>query len=262
MEALVTLRETIKNRFETSMNHRQIAAAITPEDQQGFRNIAEHMYPWLKTHDLTGTLDFLQATQSEILNEEPSIQDSINHLEMVPTVLRDELKRRIFLYVPPDDANLFNTPAASFSLTYTFFPSTRADIREAGRCYALGCYTASVYHSMAIAQAGLHLLADALSVSFDGYSLNLAEWNSVISGIEGKIKPMREGPRSDKKDDEISFYSECATQFRYFKDAWRNHVCHMREVYDRDQAHSILLHVRDFMEKLATRLKETETPVR
>jgi hypothetical protein len=30
----------------------------------------------------------------------------------------------------------------------------------------------------------------------------------------------------------------------------------MREVYDGDQAHSTLIHVRDFMEKLSLRIKE------
>jgi hypothetical protein len=113
---------------------------------------------------------------------------------------------------------------------------------------------------MGIAQTGLHTLAKELGVTFN-YSIDLAEWNSVIAKIEEKIKPMREGARTDEKDDKLSFYSECAAQFRYFKDAWRNHVCHLREVYDRDQAHSILLHVRDFMEKLSTRVKETYMPV-
>lgn len=36
-------------------------------------------------------------------------------------------------------------------------------------------------------------------------------------------------------------------QFRYFKDAWRNHVCHLREKYNHDQALTILMQVKDFM---------------
>jgi hypothetical protein len=36
-------------------------------------------------------------------------------------------------------------------------------------------------------------------------------------------------------------------QFRYFKDAWRNHVDHGREHYDEHQADTILTHTIDFM---------------
>ena len=54
-----------------------------------------------------------------------------------------------------------------------------------------------------------------------------------------------------EKDETLSFYSRVALQFRYFKDAWRNHVDHNREVYDADQAHSILIHARDFIKELA-----------
>jgi hypothetical protein len=109
---------------------------------------------------------------------------------------------------------------------------------------------------MAIAQAGLHLLANALGVSFK-FPIVLAEWSNVIDGIEAKISPMKQMSKSAEKDELLTFYSECAVQFRYFKDAWRNHVGHSREVYDRDQSHSVLLHVRDFMEKLSTRIHES-----
>jgi len=173
--------------------------------------------------------------------------------------VHDELELQTFLFLPSDDAEMYKNYGATFPLTLKAFPSTQNSIQEASQCLALGMYTACVYHCMAIAQSGLHALANDLGVAF-GFSLDLAEWNSVISAIENKIKPLRDLPRSDEKDAQISFYSECAVQFRYFKDAWRNHVCHMREVYDNFQAHSILLHVRDFMETLSTKLKELPKP--
>ena len=46
-------------------------------------------------------------------------------------------------------------------------------------------------------------------------------------------------------------------QFRYFKDAWRNHVCHQREHYDVNQAYSVLIHVADFMEAVSKRRIES-----
>jgi hypothetical protein len=256
---LTEFRQDLQTRLFALTNVGYPPAEITDNDRNGFMLILNSLAPWLESHFLTASHDVLKRIQEEIDEKEPSLQTLIANLQFFNTVLEDELKRRIFLFIVPEDANLFNNPIASVPLTFSNYPSARHDISEAGRCHALGCYTASVYHSMAIAQHGLHALANHLGVSFP-FSLNLAEWQSVISGIETKIKPMREGPRTNEKDNLISFYSECAAQFRYFKDAWRNHVCHMREVYDRDQSHSILLHVRDFMEKLSTRIKEIPAP--
>ena len=257
IDTLTTLRENLKNRVhavQVEIHARE--ARIGEDDRDTFGQLITDLQPWLKQHSLNGTLSHLVRTREAMAEDNASLERIIVMLEVAASILEDEMRERTFLYIYPEDANLFNNPPASFALTYGGYPSARYDIREACRCHALGCYTASVYHSMSIAQVGLHALAADLGVAFT-YSMDLAEWNNVISAIETKIKPMREGPRSDEKDERISFYSDCAVQFRYFKDAWRNHVAHMREEYDRDQSHSILLHVRDFMEKLAFRIKES-----
>ncbi len=217
--------------------------------------IDEHLRPWLMAHSLTASYDHATRILDELIEEEPDIRTLISQLKHLNTIIEDELRRRMFLYVPPEGVSLYRTPLDMFPLGALAFPSARYDMEEACRCHALGRYTACVYHCMGILQCGLYALAADLQVAFS-YSIELAEWSAVITSIETKIKPFREGPRSDKKDADLSFYSECASQFRYFKDAWRNHVGHSREVYDRDQAHSALIHVRDFIEKRSLRIKE------
>jgi hypothetical protein len=258
---LTSLRDNLEARLwslNKSITHGP--AEIREADRTNFVAIFANLEPWLEYHSLTATMDRLGRIREELDQPEPSLQEIIGGITILTQTLEDELRRRVFLSVYLEDENLYKNPVASFSLTYAAYPSTRSDIMEACRCHALGRYTASVYHSMAIAQAGLHLLAGELGVSFS-FPIVLAEWGTVISGIENAIAPMKQMKRSAEKDALISFYSECAVQFRYFKDAWRNHVAHAREVYDRDQSHSILLHVRDFMEKLSLRIRETSTPV-
>jgi hypothetical protein len=228
------------------------AIDITDADRQNLIAVFEHFKPWLEAHTLTASLDQYKRILDETVQEEPDIHTIIAGLKNFNTTLEDELRRRVFLYVSPEDLSFYKTPEAFFPFTIKAYPNSRYDVAEAGRCFALGCYTASVYHAMGVVQAGLHALATDLGVKFS-YSIDLAEWGSVIGKIEDEIKPFREGPRTDEKDRKLSFYSGCASQFRYFKDAWRNHVAHMREEYDRDQAHSILLHVRDFMERMSQR---------
>jgi hypothetical protein len=256
--SLTRLRDNLESRLwalNKSITHGP--AEIQDNDRENFALVFDDMKKWLKFHNLTATMDRMERIREELEQPEPSLQEIIGGITILNQTLEDELRRRVFLSIySEDEENLYRNPTASFSFTYAAYPSTRNDIMEACRCYALGRYTASVYHSMAIAQAGLYLLAKELGVSFS-YPMILAEWSTVIDGIEAKIEPLRQLRRSEEKDKLLTFYSECAVQFRYFKDAWRNHVGHAREIYDRDQSHSILLHVRDFMETLSVRIKET-----
>ena len=50
------------------------------------------------------------------------------------------------------------------------------------------------------------------------------------------------------------FYSEATQDFRFFKDAWRNHVMHVRLPVDEEKAKVIGDSVRHFMSHLATNL--------
>lgn len=183
--------------------------------------------------------------------------DLATELSFLRDTLHGGLRRMSFLYLPPLSATTYTFPEAGFSATIKAFPSTVPHIRDGVRCHVFGLYTASVYHSMAIAQVGLHALAKELKVEL-ACPIELAEWQKIIEKIEKKVEPERHTPRTTDKDDKLSFYSACAVQFRYFKDAWRNHVAHMREIYDEGQSFTICLHVRDFMEKLSTRIKETD----
>jgi hypothetical protein len=259
-DGLTSLRENLQDRLYSARGIGHGPPEITDNDRNSFRILLDGMKPWLNSHALTASLDHIAGISTELEESEPDVDDLIARLKFFNSILENELRRRTFLFIAPDDENLFRNAIGNFALTYAAYPSARHDLQEACRCHALGCYTACVYHCMAIAQVGLHALADDLGVEFS-HSIDLAEWQGIIQAIENKIKPMREGPRSDEKDEKLSFYSECAVQFRYFKDAWRNHVAHMREEYDRGQSHSILLHVRDFMEKLSLQVRETWVPV-
>lgn len=257
---LTWIRQSLEARLLAAQSGMRLDAInITDNDRKNLTVQFETYRRWLEDHALTASLDESTQILEELTYDDPDIHNLIDGLKHFNKTLENELRRRMFVYLPPEDAKFYDDPAGFFPRTSKAFPSAQDDIREACRCHALNRYTASVYHSMAIAQVGLYALADNLGVSFS-YSISLAEWNNVISAIEDKVKPMREGPRSDQKDADVTFYSGCASQFRYFKDAWRNHVGHMRDTYDRDQAHSILVHVRDFTERLSERISEKVTP--
>lgn len=261
--SLTSLREDLRHRLDVYLNVGCGPSDVTQNDKDNINAILGIMEPWLKGHDLTAAL-FRCARLREMVNEkdeeyQPVIREVVPAITTLLEAIEDELERRQFLYLPPEDATLFTEPLNLFPKSRLAFPSAQSSMVGACQCLALSQPTACVFHCMGIIQAGLYAFANSLGVSFQ-FPLSLAEWHQIIERAECKIAEMRSLPRGEQKDDALHFYSAGAVQFRYFKDAWRNHVAHMREDYDRDQARSVLMHVSDFMEHISTRLTELPLP--
>jgi hypothetical protein len=56
--------------------------------------------------------------------------------------------------------------------------------------------------------------------------------------------------------DQQEFFSQAASHFMILKDAWRNYTAHERGKFTEEEAETILINVRSFMQKLATQLHE------
>ena len=252
---LTRILDDMKTRYHAYCGHVFGDIKFSDTDRQSVLLMDNLMRPWLKAHGLTATTDRLDRVVEYLDDPDRHIDDMADKLAILLEVMEDELRRRIFLFMPPQNEWLFREPEKWWAKTIVAFPSAKHDATESCRCYSVGCYTASVFHCMGVLQAGLYAMAIDLKVPFK-HSIELAEWNGVISGIEDKIEPLRNMPKSDKRDEMLTFFSGCATQFRYFKDAWRNHVAHMRKDYGAGDAWQTLTHVRDFMELLSSHLHE------
>jgi hypothetical protein len=245
----------MKARYSAYLGHGMAGVEFSDNDRQSILVMENIMRPWLKSHGLAATIDRLNRIMEYLDDPDRHIDDMADKLTMLLEVMEDELRRRVFLYIPPERAYLYRDPQEWFKKVIPAFPSAKHDAEDASRCYALGLYTACVFHCMAVLQSGLYAMALDLKVPFK-HSIELAEWNAVIAGIEAKIEPLRSMPKSDNREELLTFFSGCAAQFRYFKDAWRNHVAHMRREYGPGEAWQVFIAVRDFMELLSTRLHE------
>lgn len=135
------------------------------------------------------------------------------------------------------------------------FPSALEDIKEAGNCYATDRNTACVFHCMRVLEHGLRALAKRLRVTLPkNLHIDLAEWGKLIDRIEEEIEKIEKvRKRTPQRERDLEFYHSAASQFRHFKNAWRNHVMHSRAWYDHEEAGKVLRHVREFMRHLADR---------
>ncbi|MDP1555193.1 MAG: hypothetical protein Q8L84_07020 [Hyphomonas sp.] len=165
------------------------------------------------------------------------------------------LQGRLIYRYPAEQARVFERWASDWAPCLASFPSVRADVFAAVDCWALGHGTASVFQCMRVLEHGLAALAEDV-----GEGMDVDTWHVILDRIEARIRMERSAPRGLEKTERLQFLSEAASAFRYFKDAWRNHVAHGRAVYDEHQARSVLEHTRGFMNLLSSRLTEGPHP--
>lgn len=155
-----------------------------------------------------------------------------------------------FLMIPADHREKYVQANPPFGAEVsTAFPNAAADIAAASRCYALDEWTASVFHLMRALEHGLRHFADVVGLGTDAMAHE--NWKNVIDQIEKKIREMEQEKKSPEKIERLKVLSAAAVQFRYFKDAWRNHVAHAHVHYDSHSGPKIWEHVRSFMQSLA-----------
>jgi hypothetical protein len=166
-------------------------------------------------------------------------------------IISEEMHEQLFFIMSQDGA-FYGQEKPFGEAVWNAFPSARIDVTEAANCFALDRHSASVHHSMCALEPGLGALAADV-----GVSVGTGAWKNVIDQIEKAIKGL-DGtlPSGPAKSERLQFLSAAASEFRYFKDGWRNHVAHARTHYDRNEAILVLDHAKTFMQQLASRLHE------
>lgn len=161
----------------------------------------------------------------------------------------DEIFSKMVLVVDSKHAKFYDDSECLFGEDVeNAFPSSVPEIAEAGKCRALGRWTASVMHLMRALEPPLLTLQAAV-----GVNVPKEQWGQIIDQIEAKIREIKKS--SHGKADE-QWFSEAASHFRIIKNAWRNHAQHLHERYDEERAVAIYDSVRAFTRQLATRLSE------
>lgn len=210
-----------------------------------------------KLTDLSNTCSELGLVVSDNLIRSALIDLPRTMREMSPILraVSSELKTRLFFYIPQERARYYESNIVLDKGMVAAFPLASVEILSAGNCYAVGEYTASVFHSMRAAEIGLRAVANNRGVTFSR-PLDQAEWQTLIEQIEEKLKTIRQQPRSQTRDEELKFFSDANSHFSSLKDAFRNHVAHARDVYGEVQSLSILRRVTEFLETLSTKVSE------
>lgn len=161
--------------------------------------------------------------------------------------IKEFLDAQVFLFIPTEQRYLYEKNMLDGTSLTTAF----RDAEEAGKCLALDRPTASVFHSMRVAEHGLRALAKKLRVSLrdkgKSQPIEYADWNKVITAIKNKIASARSRPHGKDRAESLELYSNAADHCEYMKDIWRNDVCHTRKIYSNPEALGVIQRVKAFM---------------
>lgn len=151
----------------------------------------------------------------------------------------DELQTRCFVVIPFEYLEHYKQSGPVFGANvHDAFPLAAEDLSEAGRCLALGRYTASVFHLMRAMECAVQTLSIKLGIT------NVdREWGKLLSDITQKIEAF---PKGDLRDQ----WSEVRTNLYHVKQAWRNNTMHPKQTYTESEAKAIFDAVRVFMNDL------------
>jgi hypothetical protein len=134
------------------------------------------------------------------------------------------------------------------------------EILSGADCYALGHPTAAIFHFMRVVEYGLRAAAQKLRVTLPkNKRIEWSEWQHVLTAMSKKVEAAKQSSRGSKKAAELDFYSGALHHFEGFRDMYRDSVMHVRREYQDWEAEMAMRQVRDFMNKLSTRVGTSAT---
>jgi hypothetical protein len=191
------------------------------------------------------------------LKYNPQTKALKENIDTLHTLIEGEIAKHIFIKIPQKRIEWFNKKNTFGEQVFKAFTKATKDIEEAVNCYAIGLFTACVFHLSRVAEYGLRALAREQGVTIKNKPLEWADWGTIIREIEKKVDIIEAKAHAGlEKDAALDFYRGAIGEFRAFKDVYRNPTMHPRKIYDEYEAGNAMQHISRFMKKLSTRISE------
>lgn len=194
--------------------------------------------------------------------EDKRWDDLFNRACNLRDAIQTEFKDYLFYAYPKQKGEKLKMWQTEWAKILVAFPETGEDTFGAVDCYSLQHNTASVFHSMRVAEHGLRALAKERRLRLDkNRSVEWATWQQIISALDAEIKRIGNLKAGKARESALAFYSGARADLNGFKDEYRNAVMHVRATYDEFQALRALTMVHAFMERLAAKLSPSRARI-
>lgn len=196
------------------------------------------------------------------LQFEPLWSDLGAELLSLHDTIEAELKQHHFYHYPRDRGDKVAAFRAEWGGVWPSCKLVQDEALAAVDCYAMDHPTASVFHSMRVAEHGLRALAYERGIKkVRKRPIEWGNWKDIIKAL-GDAADAIENKRINtkgagtKRDADVAFYRGAIGDLDSFRVEFRNMVMHVRATYDHLQALRALERVREFMVRVAARMDE------
>jgi hypothetical protein len=152
----------------------------------------------------------------------------------------DELESQLIFMIPSSNARYYNPEIIIFG-------NVIVDIVEAGNCFALGRYTACVFHLMRVMESAVQRFGKKLRIAIDPKE---ETWYKILQHVDKAIKALPENNLKEKTKKQN--YAATSAHLDNVRRVWRNDVMHPKATFTSDEAEDILSTVRIFIRDLIT----------
>jgi hypothetical protein len=174
-------------------------------------------------------------------------------------MIKDELRNHFFLHCVPAAAGRLRSFQDDWANVLAAFPDAAKEAKLALECIAVGHDTASVFHSMRVAEHGLRALAKERRAKIKRWGkeipIDWANWGEILNALATERDSIAKKAPSDAKEDALAFYGGAIADLNSFKDEYRNAVMHTRTVsYDEHDAAQAFGRVHAFMNRVSAKI--------
>jgi hypothetical protein len=214
-------------------------------------------------HGLTSTAQKCSRIMERCDGSQPiTYREGVALMNELRERLEDDLHSRVFLNLTPNEAEIYQKPFDDgWSGITNRFKAATGDVEEMRKCFALGRYPASVFHSMQVIEHSLIELGACLGVKDHkpGWNATTRELARIVSTSHDK--------RTDWERKHFLFIEQMNAVTQSLMTAWRHKIDHaagrltlLSGDFNADIAADIISATRAFMRRLSTELPTDKKP--
>jgi hypothetical protein len=234
---------------------------ISAADRDEWESFYEHIQGIFTRLELTAAVATLRKMRACLADPAGTYGKFFAFGEELSSRMKDEMQLRSLFALTMKEAGYYNRPLEGWEETIARFPGATSDIEEAHKCFALGRYTASVFHSLQIVETGIIALG-AMLVTPDP----LKGWSATTGRLK-KILAAKYPDRTAFQRANGAFLEQIDATTEALKTAWRNKVSHaegklllLSGDFTPAIAEEILYASRSFMRRLAADMPASPDP--
>lgn len=199
----------------------------------------------LVSADLLVTKQYAEAVLKEFMAfpREPNgsvtlkgapLGDIQTSLMLIAEGIRAELNTKSFVAVPPSKRHLFADGKHFGDLVADQFPGLAFNINEAGKCMALGRWTASTFHSILCLEGAIRALTRHLQIP-DPTTGAARNWSAIGRSVNDEMQ-RRWPPRGGASDPNFKKIDRVFGALRALQNPYRNETMHLSASYSESEA--------------------------